>query len=444
MRIELDITNTQYGALQSTVSAVNTILPILGGLFIDSFGTTSGSLIATALIMVGNLVISISTHNRSFATMVAGRILYGLGSGTIIIVQETILGSWFKGKGLAISIAIQITTSRIASFLSMATAIPVADRFGFYGAAFWANFIVCALSFGINLVYMYTMRRIHRNMSERSLAKLRRKHTFNPRLVFFFFGLYWLMVVESFTLGGGWTSFLHINSELVKLRFGVDDSVAAWAASFSQIMPIFLVPFLGWFFDQYGLRTDMLVLSATLFTVSMVLLGFTMVNPLVGLIIFSVSLALGPLAEITAVSLLLPTSALGTGLGIKKSATNIGSTIVDIVVGALQDHGPKAIEENRNSYRYVMVFFVIWGLVSAFVAVAIFAVDRYRWNSLLRSNASDRQEAQYATKNKINEPLLLVAAPNWRDYIHKWNIAPLAALSVLLLASWLLFAVKLA
>ncbi|KAJ2810123.1 hypothetical protein H4S07_002852, partial [Coemansia furcata] len=196
--------------------------------------------------------------------MVGGRILYGLGSGAITVVQETILGSWFKGKGLAITIAIQITTSRIASFLSMGTAIPVANHFGFYGAAFWANFLVCALSFGINLVYMVAMRRIHRSAPDRFVNRLRSKHRFNPRLVLFFFGLYWLFIVESFTLGGGWNSFLHINSELVKLRFGANDSVAAWSASVSQIMPIFLVPFLGWFFDIYGLRTDMLVMSAGL------------------------------------------------------------------------------------------------------------------------------------------------------------------------------------
>ncbi|KAJ1671024.1 hypothetical protein GGF38_001110, partial [Coemansia sp. RSA 25] len=263
---ELDITNTQYGALQSTVSAVNTILPILGGLFIDAFGTTSGSLVATFLIMLGNLIISISTHSRSFSMMVGGRILYGLGSGAITVVQETILGSWFKGKGLAITIAIQITTSRIASFLSMGTAIPVANHFGFYGAAFWANFVVCALSFGINLVYMVAMRRIHRGAPERVVSRLRSKHRFNPRLVLFFFGIYWLFIVESFTLGGGWNSFLHINSELVKLRFGSNDSAAAWSASVSQIMPIFLVPFLGWFFDIYGMRTDMLVVSTGLFT----------------------------------------------------------------------------------------------------------------------------------------------------------------------------------
>lgn len=443
---ELDITNTQYGALQSTVSAVNTLLPILGGLFIDAFGTTSGSMAATALIMVGNLIISLSTHSRSFHTMVCGRILYGLGSGTITVVQETILGSWFRGKGLAITIAIQITTSRVASFLSMGTAIPVAKHFGFYGAAFWANFIVCALSFGINIVYMAAMRRIHhRNSttSEHMLDRLRSKHKFSPRLVLFFFGIYWLIIIESFTLGSGWTSFLHINSELIKLRFGVNDSVAAWSASVSQVMPIFLVPFLGWFYDTFGLRTDMLVMATSMFALSMGLLGFSHISPLVGSVIFSVSLALGPLSEITAISLILPSNALGTGLGIYKSAMNIGSTIVDIVVGVLQDHGSRAMSDNAHSYDYVMAFFLAWGLLSTLVAITIFFVDRFRWSSLLRSNAQCRKEALRLAKDKVNRPAALTRTANWRDYVTVWNFVPLAVLSVLLLTSWVLFALKL-
>ncbi|KAJ2679844.1 hypothetical protein GGH99_005487 [Coemansia sp. RSA 1285] len=376
--------------------------------------------------------------------MVAGRILYGLGSGTITVVQETILGSWFKGKGLAITIAIQITTSRIASFLSMGTAIPVAEHFDFYGAAFWANFIVCALSFGINLVYMAAMRHIHREASPEMLARLRSKHKFNPRLVLFFFGIYWLIIVESFTVGAGWTSFLHINSELVKLRFGVNDTIAAWSASVSQIMPIFIVPFLGWFFDFFGLRTDMLIASTATFTVSMLLLGFTKANPLIGLVIFSISLALGPLAEITAISLILPTSSLGTGLGIYKSAMNIGSTIVDIVVGVLQDRGSRIVEDSEHSYDYVMVFFVAWGALSTLVAGSVFLADRLKWNSLLRSNASRRKETYHIVKAKIGQPILYASAPNWRAYVTFWNYIPLATLAVLLAISWVLFGMKLA
>jgi MFS family permease len=45
--------------------------------------------------------------------MVAGRILYGIGSGTVVIVQETILSQWFSGRSLAAVVALMLTVSRL-------------------------------------------------------------------------------------------------------------------------------------------------------------------------------------------------------------------------------------------------------------------------------------------------------------------------------------------
>src|SRR5688572_13303601 len=101
---ELGISNSQYGVIQSSVSLVNTIIPILGGLFIDTFGTSTGSILATSLIAIGNILVALSTNLRSFVIMVIGRILYGIGSGTIVIVQVAILSHWFKGKGLSVAV----------------------------------------------------------------------------------------------------------------------------------------------------------------------------------------------------------------------------------------------------------------------------------------------------------------------------------------------------
>ena len=110
---ELGISNSQYGVIQSSVSLVNTILPILGGVFIDTFGTSAGSILATSLIAAGNILVAISTNLRSFVVMVIGRILYGIGSGTIVTIQVAILSHWFKGKGLAIVVGVQIAMSRL-------------------------------------------------------------------------------------------------------------------------------------------------------------------------------------------------------------------------------------------------------------------------------------------------------------------------------------------
>lgn len=60
-----------------------------------------------------------------------------------------------------------------------------------------------------------------------------------------------------FLLGGAWGCFLHINSEYVKFQFGYPDSKAAAVASLAQVVPIFLMPFLGLFVDRYGKRTWM-------------------------------------------------------------------------------------------------------------------------------------------------------------------------------------------
>ncbi|OLY85259.1 Major facilitator superfamily domain-containing protein 1 [Smittium mucronatum] len=338
---ELGISNSQYGVLQSTVSLVNTIIPVFGGFFIDSFGTSLGSLLATFFIMFGSLIIALSTNMSSFPLMVLGRILYGLGSGTIVTVQETILGHWFKGSSLAATIALQISTARLSSYLSMGTAVPIMNWFGFYGAAFWASSIICVISFVINFMYYREMSGISKSVDSQMLQKLISKNDFNMSYLTRFSGLFWLIILTSFVLGSSWNSFLHMNSEFIKIKFGVSDGVAAWNASFSQLLPIFLVPLTGVLIDRYGLRTKFIVVSSGFFLVSILVLGYTSITPILGMLIFSLSLTLGPVSLISSATLVLSSSVLGTGLGLYKSALNVGSTLIDIWIGFLQDSSPK-------------------------------------------------------------------------------------------------------
>ncbi|RKP37903.1 major facilitator superfamily domain-containing protein, partial [Dimargaris cristalligena] len=377
---DFGISNTQYGLLQSAVSLVNTVLPVLGGLFIDAFGTSSGSILATSFILIGTSVVAMSTHYQSFPIMVVGRLLYGLGSGTIVTIQETILSHWFTGKGLAMTIALQIATARLASFLSMGTTVPIANATGFYGYAFWASAFICLCSWIINFVYVMLMKRVDEHMTEHELAKLKRKNTFRLRHVLIFPAAYWLIVALSFVLGSGWTTFLHISSELVKLRFGCDDSTAAHIASVSQLLPVILVPFLGLWVDRNGHRVTLLILAASLFLGTIILLGFTTLPPAVGMFVFSVSLSVGPISSISSIPLVLPLSTVGSGLGLFKSAQNIGNTILDIIIGQLQDAHPL----RGHSYDRVMVFYLYWGGLTLLVALTLYAIDRLGWDRLLQ------------------------------------------------------------
>jgi MFS family permease len=121
------------------VAIVNTILPVLGGIFIDAFGTIPGSICATILITSGNVLVALSTHSANWNIMIVGRVLYGVGSGSVVIVQETILSQWFRGRSLAAVVALMLTVSRLASFLAQATVIPISNWSGWYGYGFWVS-----------------------------------------------------------------------------------------------------------------------------------------------------------------------------------------------------------------------------------------------------------------------------------------------------------------
>lgn len=145
--------------MQSCVAIVNTVLPVVGGIFIDAFGTIPGALITTVLITSGNVLVALSASSKSLYMMIVGRILYGIGSGTVVIVQETILSQWFNGRSLAAVVAMMLTVSRLASFCAQATVVPIANWSGWYGYGLWVSRIISIcqhwLCNNINIVFRW-------------------------------------------------------------------------------------------------------------------------------------------------------------------------------------------------------------------------------------------------------------------------------------------------
>ncbi|KAI7897024.1 major facilitator superfamily domain-containing protein [Mucor mucedo] len=383
---EYGITNSQYGVLQSSVSIVNTVLPLIGGIFIDAFGTIPGSILTTVLIASGNILVAASTSTANLSMMIVGRILYGIGSGTVVIVQETILSQWFQGRSLAAVIALMMTVSRLSSFAAQAIVVPIANWSGWYGYGFWFSALLCVFSLLINLVYIVLLKNISTLTDQKNCQVqrnvIKRKKSFSWSKLMFLPHSYWLIAAMEFLLGGAWGCFLHINSEFVKFRFGYEDSKAAAVASVAQILPIFLMPFLGLFVDRYGKRTWMMMGSGFTFLASLLLLEYTSLNPLLGMVSFSASLALGPVALVSSIPVILPLSLVGTGMGLVKSCTNVGASLFDILTGLLQDMDAK------KGYTGVIHFFILIALLSILAGVTLFVLDGAIYDNLLDAGKS--------------------------------------------------------
>ncbi|KAI7900488.1 major facilitator superfamily domain-containing protein [Cokeromyces recurvatus] len=378
---EFGISNSQYGLIQSSVSIVNTILPLIGGIFIDAFGTIPGSILTTILITFGNILVAISTSTTNLYMMILGRILYGIGSGTVVIVQETILSQWFQGRSLAAVIAFMLTISRLSSFLAQATVVPIAKWTGWYGYGFWLSAMLCVFSLFVNLIYIILLKNVTtKNQQKHCQVQhtiVKRKRSFSWSKLMYLPHSYWLIASMEFLLGGAWGCFLHINSELVKFRFGYEDDKAAAVASVSQVLPIFIMPFLGFFVDKYGKRTWLMIGSGLTFLMSILLLEYTNLHPILGMISFSISLALGPVSLVSSIPIILPLSLVGTGMGLVKSGTNIGASLFDIMTGLLQDH------DSNKGYKGVMIFFIFIAGLSILSGIILFILDKKMYENVL-------------------------------------------------------------
>ncbi|KAL1918721.1 uncharacterized protein VTP21DRAFT_2743 [Calcarisporiella thermophila] len=399
----LNIDNTRYGVVQSAVAFVNSFIPILGGILIDSFGTGLGSITCTFLIALGNVLVALSTSVNSFPLMVCGRILYGVGSGTIVIAQETIITHWFTGRNLAFTLGLMIAISRLGAFLANATMPSFKEATGFYGNSFWFAASLCILSFIINCMYILLLRYLNRDvLCREEKLKLRKKKAFHFKKIIFFSTTYWLIVFSQVLMGGAWTAFLHNATDFVEKRYNMKQELAAFNASVAHALPIVISPFLGYFLDLRGLRVTGFILSAGFFLISQCVLAFSTVTPILGMVFFSLSLSVGPVVLASSVGLILPLELVGTGFGIYKSGMNVGTTIQDIAIGLIQD------KSTGKNYDNVMIFFIVIAISSVILGVVIWLLDRFLYKGILEVERQQRiplvkEKEQHEKNNTLSK-----------------------------------------
>ncbi|CDH51405.1 major facilitator superfamily transporter [Lichtheimia corymbifera JMRC:FSU:9682] len=323
LKNHLGIDNTRYGVVSASVSIVNTIFPVAGGIFIDRFGSVWGTLGVSLCIITGSLLTALAGRLTSFPLMVAGRVIFGIGSGLIVTMQESLLSKWFRTQSLSIAIGIQLSVSQLASFLGTLAANPLAERTGNWVWPFWLSLILCGFSMIMNIVYALMVRHLSGGggSSSKTTTTTRRKK-FQFRSILKFPWLFWLIITIEFLYAAVWSSFQTISTELVQVHFGTTSVIAGYKASASVVVPIVATPVLGLIMDLFGFRICILLLSSVFLILSSALLGWTYVDAVVGMVFYSISLAFGPIAMITSIGMVLPSDYIGTGLGLYKSSNN--------------------------------------------------------------------------------------------------------------------------
>ncbi|KAL1915196.1 uncharacterized protein VTP21DRAFT_7472 [Calcarisporiella thermophila] len=404
LKTNLNISNAQYGVIQSSVSLTNTLLPTLGGLFIDSLGAPLGASLATLLVAIGNIFVAVGVQFSSVGILVFGRVVYGLGSGTVVICQETIISREIGRKRLAFVLGILFSFTRIASFMSNITVVPIKNAAGSFEFPFWFSAMFCVACFLISLVYLFSNNSIQHGAidpahisdanSEIEFSEPHNKPPrFNIHALLHLPYAYWVLITIQLVMAGLWSSFLHVSTELVQLRYGESQEIAAYNAGVGQAVPIILSPFLGAFIDRFGLRITLVILASftlCLSQLSLLYLSF----PLISMFLFSISLSFGPVGLATSIPLLLSLDLVGTAYGVFKAAENVGATLFDILIGVVQDGTPD------GGYSRVIGGFLVAAIAAILLALTLWMLDRARGGTLesngqsLASQRNLREEAE--------------------------------------------------
>ncbi|HUI10167.1 MAG TPA: MFS transporter [Bacteroidota bacterium] len=366
-----------------TVYSVAAIFSVfIGGLLIDRIGTRRASLLFSALVTAGAIIVAVAPN---LWILYCGRFVFGWGSESLVVAQSAIFARWFKGKELALSFGIGLTLSRLGTLFSFNTEALIADYFKDYRYALWAAVLFCAASLGSNLVYNLLDRR-----GEKALALKEEGggDKIVPGDIRKFTSSYWFVTLLCVTFYSAIFPFTALSTDFFNSKWGLPMTAGSEGGFFSQVFynifhmfttaggtttiiifaSMVFAPVFGRMVDSVGRRATMMVAGSVMMVPAFLLMAFTMVPPAFPMIMLGVSFVLVPAAMWPSIPLIVEKNRVGTAFGLTTMIQNFGLAAFPFVNGYLRD--------TTGTYTASMVMFSSLGLFGLVFAIALLNADR--------------------------------------------------------------------
>mgnify|MGYP001111321991 CR=1 FL=1 len=139
-------TESSNAWLYSVVSWPNVVLALVGGFIVDRVtGIRKGALLFCFLIMIGQVVFTLGIQFKTYPVALVGRVIYGLGSESLTVVQNTITVRWFSGSSLALIFGVVLAFARVGSSVNFALTPVLTEKSVPF--AMWTGTATCIFSF---------------------------------------------------------------------------------------------------------------------------------------------------------------------------------------------------------------------------------------------------------------------------------------------------------
>ena len=381
----------KIGATYTMYSVAAIFTVFLGGILTDRLGTRKASLLFSALVTLGAVVVAFAPN---LWVLYAGRLLFGVGSESLVVAQNAILARWFKGKELALAFGIALSISRLGTMFTFNTEALIAERGGI-SAALWAAAGLCALSLVGNLIYNAMDRRAEQTLS---LSEAGSGDKIVLKDVAHFRSDFWFVTLLCVTFYSAIFPFTALSTDFFHDKWGLPltatQSGGFLSAVFSNFLHMFstapgttsiiifasmvFAPFAGGLLDRIGRRATLMIIGSLLMIPAHLAMRLTNIPPAIPMIVLGAAFVLVPAAMWPSIAMIVEKKRIGTAYGFCTMIQNIGLMAFPYLSGWLK--------ESTGTYTASQLMFSSLGAVGLVFALLLWRADRRHGGTLERGS----------------------------------------------------------
>ena len=389
----LGVDHDAIGAMYSMYSIAAIVSVLLGGMLIDRIGTRAASLVFSILVTAGAAIVAWAP---GLYAVYAGRLLFGMGSESLVVCQSAILARWFKGKELALSFGVALTVSRLGTLFTFNTEALIAERMG-WRWALWIAAFLCGASLVCNLLYNLLDKKAQPvlGLTEAGggdkivVADIKR---FRPS--------FWFVTLLCVTFYSAIFPFTALSTNFFHEKWGLPEgsgeglgflqgvfynlthlfSTAQGTTTIIIAASMFLAPFAGRLVDRIGRRASLMILGSLLMIPAHLAMGWTSIPPAYSMIVLGAAFVLVPAAMWPSVPLIVEERRVGTAFGLMTMIQNLGLAAFPWLNGQLR--------VATGGYQASQTMFAGLGVVGLIFALLLLSADRKEGRILERPGSA--------------------------------------------------------
>jgi MFS family permease len=372
---QLGFTNENVGWLNSSYSVAAVVTLLIGGILVDRLGTKKSIMIFSVLCLLGALLTALK---GTFAVMVAGRVVLGLGAESLIVAVTTALAKWFKGKELSFAFGVNLTIARLASVAADNSPTWAGSVFypeGPSAPPSWQGPLMIAVAAGVLCVLAAGVYWWLEALAERryELGQAGEPDKLEFSKMFKFNPSYWFIVGLCFTF---YSAIFPFRTFAIKFFMdthyaGVNADVARETAGFfNSLLPLsamFATPLFGLLVDKVGKRALFMLFGSFLLMPVYLIMAYSNLTLWVPVSMMGIAFSLIPAVMWPSVAYIVEQNRLGTGYALMTLIQQIGFFALNLAIGMAND-ASGASDTNPMGYAPGMWIFSTLGFLGFFFA----------------------------------------------------------------------------